>query len=155
MFAHCQTFEELNDAYEQAVAAVTSNQTFEQALADLAAGRTPAPDDRVPQWNAIKAAKHARWAELRGEPWPSHNTRARSEEIQNAARTLLAAHNIDVREQVVLLPLAKELTKLTGCEISTAKRHIAKAIRRERGVRAEARWGGSRPGAGRPTERGE
>jgi hypothetical protein len=70
MFKHCQTFKELNDAYEQAVAAVTTKQTFEQAMADLAAGSPVADDDRIPQWDAIKKAMHARWAELKGEPWP-------------------------------------------------------------------------------------
>lgn len=71
MFDHCKTFAELNAAYEQAVADVKTEQTFEQALADLAAGRTPAPDDRIPQWDAIKEAMHARWSALRGEPWPA------------------------------------------------------------------------------------
>lgn len=70
MFNHCQTFAELNAAYEQAVANVKSEQTFEQAMADLAAGRTPAKDDRIPQWDAIKEAMHVRWSELSGEPWP-------------------------------------------------------------------------------------
>lgn len=83
------------------------------------------------------------------------NTKARSEELQEAARTLLVTHEVDVNNQVALLPLAKDLMRLTGCEISTAKRHIAKAVRRARGVLSDAQWGGSRPGAGRPTEQQE
>jgi hypothetical protein len=71
MFAHCKTFKELNDAYEAAVATVKSNQSFEHAMADLAAGRPVADDDRIPQWGAIKEAMHARWSELSGEPWPA------------------------------------------------------------------------------------
>lgn len=80
------------------------------------------------------------------------NTKARAEEIQEAAKTILVTHDIDVTKQVALLPLAKELMQQTGCEISTAKRHVAKAVRRARGVLSEARWGGARPGAGRPTQ---
>ena len=70
MFNHCETFAELNDAYEASVANVKSNQSIEQTMADLAAGRSVASDDRIPQWDAIKAAMHARWSELSGEPWP-------------------------------------------------------------------------------------
>jgi hypothetical protein len=71
MFHHCKTFAELNAAYDEAVANVTTEQTFEQAMADLAAGRPVADDDRIPQWDAIKNAMHARWSELKGEPWPN------------------------------------------------------------------------------------
>lgn len=71
MFSHCQTFAELSAAYEQAVAAVKTEQTFEQAMNDLATGRTPADDDRIPQWDAIKEAMHVRWSELSGKLWPT------------------------------------------------------------------------------------
>lgn len=71
MFNHCTTFAELNAAYEQAVANVKTEQTFEQAMADVASGRTPANDDRIPQWDAIKEAMHTRWSELSGKPWPN------------------------------------------------------------------------------------
>lgn len=152
MFAHCQTFKELNDAYELAVAAVTSNQTFEQALADLAAGRTPAPDDRIPQWDAIKTAMQARWSELSGKPWPSQNTKERSDAFQQAARTLLEEADFDVRERVDYAAFVPLLVERTGCHSDTAKRHLAKAARLMRGE-ATAAWGGSRPGAGRPSER--
>lgn len=71
MFNHCHMMKELNDAYDQAVANVKSEQTFDQAMNDLAAGITPAADDRVPQWDAIKKAMHAQWSELSGQPWPT------------------------------------------------------------------------------------
>ena len=74
MFQHCTTVAELDAAYEQAVANVKTEQTFEQLLADLAAGRTPAEDDRAPQWNAIAEAHHARWSELTGRAWPTSTT---------------------------------------------------------------------------------
>lgn len=77
-----------------------------------------------------------------------NNTKARSEEIQAAARALLVARGVDITQQVAR-PLVKALAEQTGCHIDTAKRHVAAAIRRARGEQARA-WGGARPGAGRP-----
>jgi hypothetical protein len=74
MFKQCQNFAELHAAYEQAIAAVTSNQSFAQTMADLAADRPVADDDRIPQWDTIKEAMHARWSELSGTPWPVDST---------------------------------------------------------------------------------
>lgn len=151
MFAHCTTFAELNAAYEQAVANVKTSQTMEQALADLAAGRTPDPDDRIPQWDAIKEAMHARWSELSGEPWPdAPNSRGRVVELRAAAKALLIEQGVNVEEQVVVLPLAKILKERENCSIDAAKRHIARAVRLARGEISQERWGGYRPGAGRP-----
>lgn len=78
------------------------------------------------------------------------NTKARSEELRAAARALITARGIDVRQQVAILPLAKQLRVETGCDISTAKKHVTLAVMHARGLISEARWGGVRPGAGRP-----
>lgn len=81
------------------------------------------------------------------------NSKARSEAIQRTARALLIEQQIDVNEQVVILPLAKLLVDRELCHLTTAKIHIATAIRRARGqISKERQWGGTRPGAGRPKE---
>ena len=78
------------------------------------------------------------------------NTKTRSKEIRDAARALLVARSVDVNEQVHILSLAKDLKTQTGCDISTAKKHVLMAVLHARGLISEARWGGARPGAGRP-----
>lgn len=80
------------------------------------------------------------------------NTKARSEELREAARALLVARAVDVNEQVRILALAKELKAQTDCDISTAKKHVMMAVLHARGLISEARWGGARPGAGRPND---
>jgi hypothetical protein len=82
------------------------------------------------------------------------NTKERSDAIQAAARALLVEREIDIKQQVLFRPLAQELVKRADCHYDTAKRHIAKAVRRARGEMA-AQWGGAREGAGRPKEDGE
>lgn len=79
----------------------------------------------------------------------STNTKVRSQEIQAVARALLLEHNVPLNERAprTLLPL---LMERTGCKIDTAKRHMAKAQRIARGEYTHAKWGGPRPGAGRP-----
>jgi hypothetical protein len=101
------------------------------------------------------------------------NTRARHIEILDAAARVVeeagGAEQIDALDQEkrrpALLGMAKAVKEQTQCHISTAKRNIAKALRRarykivkERAVEelldlieeAEAEWGGQRPGAGPP-----
>jgi hypothetical protein len=94
------------------------------------------------------------------------NTKARHIEILNAAARVVeeagGVEQIDALDQekrrAVLLGMAKVVKEQTQCHISTAKRNIAKALRRarykivkERAVEeAEAEWGGQRPGAGPP-----
>jgi DNA-directed RNA polymerase specialized sigma24 family protein len=80
----------------------------------------------------------------------SHNTKARSDALQQAAQRLLEEHQVNVLQQVHYLPLAQELRSRTGCHIDTAKQHIMKAVRRKRGEFSESQWGGVRPGSGRP-----
>ena len=80
------------------------------------------------------------------------NTRARSEALQAAARALIEAHGIDLRDGVPIRALADELVNSQGCTLETARRHIAKAARRMRGeISAADNWGGYRPGAGLKT----
>lgn len=78
-----------------------------------------------------------------------NNTRERSDAIQTTARALLEARAIDITKQVDIAALVPALVEQTDCHPDTAKRHIAKAVRRARGE-AAANWGGARPGAGRP-----
>lgn len=77
------------------------------------------------------------------------NTKARSLEIQAAARALLLAHGWKPEEQVPYRELAPALMEQVGCAVDTAKRNLVKAGRILRGEEA-AQWGGTRPGAGRP-----
>lgn len=79
------------------------------------------------------------------------NTRAYSAALAQAASDLLAASGEDVTQPVKVLPLAKRMAQETGCHISTAKQHIARAARLARHESTEpAAWGGTRPGAGGP-----
>lgn len=83
------------------------------------------------------------------------NTKARSLEIQAAARALLLEHNVSINETASSRKYAPLLMERTGCGIDTAKRHIAKAQRIARGEYTHAKWGGPRPGAGRPEKETE
>ena len=76
-----------------------------------------------------------------------NNTRERSDAIQTAARALLEARAVDITKQVDIAALVPALVEQTQCHADTAKRHIAKAVRRARGE-AAATWGGARPGSG-------
>ncbi len=80
-----------------------------------------------------------------------NNTRARSDEIQAAARALLLADAWQLDEQAITPDRVARLIEQTQCHADTAKRHIAKAARLMRGEAAAA-WGGARPGAGRPKD---
>lgn len=77
----------------------------------------------------------------------SANTKQRTEQLQSTARKIVVDSKPDLSQSVAILPLAKILIEMEGCKIDAAKRHIAKAIRRER---PEVNHGGARDGAGRP-----
>lgn len=81
-----------------------------------------------------------------------NNTKARSEELQTLAAEILAASGVDVTERVEIRPLAKLMSDKAGCHYTTAKQHIARAVRRARGKLVEPGWGGYRVGAGRPKQ---
>lgn len=81
------------------------------------------------------------------------NTRARSDALQQAARALITARELDVTADSVPRALAVDFAAAEGCTLETARRHLAKAARRMRhsaSTEAERQWGGTRPGAGRP-----
>ncbi len=88
------------------------------------------------------------------------NTKARHEEIYTAANKVI--DEFGSVEQIELLPLeersvlfrkmAREVVMLTNCHITSAKSNIAKAIRRARYGMIKGKWGGTRPGSGRPPE---
>jgi hypothetical protein len=86
-----------------------------------------------------------------------NNTKARSLEIYAAAVAALAESGADITDVVLILPLAKIVAARAGCHVYTAKRAVAKAVRRARfGLLGEDtqfvidNWGGSRPGAKPP-----
>lgn len=89
------------------------------------------------------------------------NTKARHEEIYNAAVEILdewgGVEVFDALPQLERVPnlreMAKEVVKMTSCHLDSAKRNIAKALRRARYGVIEAKWGGPRPGAGRPASK--
>lgn len=72
------------------------------------------------------------------------NTKKRHMEILRISRDVLIRNAIDISEPVgPLLPLAKEVSILADCHITTAKRNLAKAIRLMRGEIVRE-WGGKR-----------
>jgi hypothetical protein len=73
--------------------------------------------------------------------------------LSATARQIVAESGIDIHRPVirpVIRRLADTMHKLTGAHPTTCKRHIARAIRLARGEMIEPRWGGPRPGSGRP-----
>lgn len=76
------------------------------------------------------------------------NTKARHEEIYNASVKVLneagGVEIFDALPQLERVPklrkMAQEVVSLTDCEISSAKRNIAKALRRARYGVMEAEW---------------
>lgn len=86
------------------------------------------------------------------------NTKARHEEIYTAAVSALETVGgviaVDQLDQLERLPVLRKLYKTvansTNCHIDTAKKNVAKAMRRARYGEMQKRWGGERPGAGRP-----
>lgn len=89
------------------------------------------------------------------------NTKTRHLEIYNAAVEVLAAAGgveiFDALPQLERVPalrkMTKEVVKMTDCHIDSAKRNVSKALRRARYGVMETKWGGLRPGAGRPTDK--
>lgn len=79
---------------------------------------------------------------------------SRTTTLQALAADILAASGIDPKRQTTRpqrLALARELAKRGKCHISTAKHHIARAMRRARHPDWQPpQHGGARPGAGRP-----
>lgn len=82
-----------------------------------------------------------------------NNTKQRSAELATVARRIANEHPEHITNGGRLLPLAKEMMVETGCDVSTAKRHIAKQLRLIRGeiiAIANNGWGGARDGSGFP-----
>lgn len=87
------------------------------------------------------------------------NTKARHEEIYTAASKVLdefgSVEEIDIlpleERSSLLRKMAKDVVALTDCHITSAKSNIAKALRRTRFIIMPGpKWGGKRPGSGRP-----
>ena len=67
MFAHCQTFAQLNTAYENAVEEVRAKHkraVGEAFSAAMETGQIPPSDPRFAEWDTLKSAMQARWDEL-------------------------------------------------------------------------------------------
>lgn len=95
----------------------------------------------------------------------AHNTKQRAMEIYEAALRLVDAPVVDMLEgeehRLELRRLADLLMAETGCVRETARKYIAKALRRKRhpsfegegsyqaAIAAGWTWGGRREGAGR------
>jgi hypothetical protein len=87
-----------------------------------------------------------------------NNNKARHEEIYTAACSALeqvgGVVKFDQLDQLERLPVLRSLYKTvvneTNCHIDTAKKNVAKALRKARYGEMVKRWGGPRPGAGRP-----
>lgn len=86
------------------------------------------------------------------------NTKARSLEIYTAACSALEQvggivkvdQTPELKRYSVLRQMADVVVLQTGCTLEAARRNVAKAMRRARYGVMQARWGGSRPNAGRP-----
>jgi len=80
----------------------------------------------------------------------SNNTKQRTQELATVARYIIER---DEPQQVMeggrLLPMAKTMIAATGCNVDTAKRHLARQLRIMRGELVKAH-GGKREGAGYP-----
>jgi hypothetical protein len=80
-----------------------------------------------------------------------NNTKKRSSQLAAVARVIAMAHPDHIMRGGKLLPLAKEMMFVMPCDVSTAKRHIAKQLRLIRGeLVAASQHGGKREGAGYP-----
>lgn len=87
-----------------------------------------------------------------------HNTKARSLEIFTAAASTLEAvggvvkvdETPELERYSTLRQMADAVVLQTGCTLEAARRNVAKAMRRARYGVMQERWGGTRPGAGRP-----
>lgn len=62
-----------------------------------------------------------------------NNSKARSEQILLAAQSTIHERGIDVREQVDINALAKEVQARTSCHIDTARKWMLRAVMRARG----------------------
>jgi hypothetical protein len=89
------------------------------------------------------------------------NTKARHEEIYTAACSALeqagGVVKIDQLPELERYPILRQMADTvvaeTGCTPEAARRNVAKAMRRARCGVMQERWGGTRPGAGRPIGR--
>lgn len=86
------------------------------------------------------------------------NSKARSQEIYSAAVAAVEAAGgvtaIDkmsfLERQAALHELYKSVAKVTTCHRDTAKRNVAKSLRKGRYAEMVANWGGPREGSGYP-----
>lgn len=90
----------------------------------------------------------------------SGRSKAFTEKVKEESLSLVAASGVNLLEDnVIVLPLAKQLMERTGCGVDTAKVKIAWAARRlrcmaihgEAPAEAPPKQGGARPGSGFPT----
>jgi hypothetical protein len=87
-----------------------------------------------------------------------NNTKLRHQQILAAAATAIQAaggaeaiDNLPQAERLaVLRGLYRQVVSVTDCHPDTAKRNVTTALRRTGYGATQARWGGVRPGAGRP-----
>lgn len=79
----------------------------------------------------------------------SARAKARAERTLALARALLEEQQVNVREQVELVPLAHILKERAGVSYDTARRHVHRAVMLARGDLSRApQWGGLRGNKG-------
>jgi hypothetical protein len=89
------------------------------------------------------------------------NSKARSQQIFIAAASKVEAVGGVVKvdqtpesdRRILLRRMTETVVADTGCTMESARRNVAKAMRRARYGVMQERWGGTRPGAGRPKTR--
>ena len=76
------------------------------------------------------------------------NSKATFEELKNAADAIVAGMAPELRFTLGQWKAARKLREATGCHLTTAKRHIKRAIARAYGDEPQREWGGYREGGG-------
>ena len=76
------------------------------------------------------------------------NNKATFKELKNAADKIVARMAPELQFTLGQWKAARKLRAETGCHLTTAKRHIKRAIARAYGEETQREWGGAREGGG-------
>lgn len=86
----------------------------------------------------------------------ANNTKAHNTELAQVAAEILITSGADITEAVSIVEMTAAMVSQTGCHPDTARRHLARAVRRARFTSLPDdvkfvinNWGGTRDGAGR------
>lgn len=81
------------------------------------------------------------------------NTKATYNELKERADEIIATMPVELQFILGQWKAARKLRAETGCHLSTAKRHIKRAIARAYGEETQREWGGVREGGGFTAEK--